>query len=131
MGLLLNTKTCVILITLLIVNTNGIENIDEVKKQKIDDFINSLLFSCDRNNFAGANLALIYQGQVVYTTGYGVRHLRKKNINFFFQEGDHYCPPTKLREDNVFTRVCLSVYRGCPCDYKGSLHMHMGHPQSY
>ena len=84
MGLLVNTKTCVILMTLFIVNTNGIENIDEVKKQKIDYFINSLLFSCDRNHFAGANLALVYQGEVVYTTGYGVRHLRKKNINFYY-----------------------------------------------
>ena len=80
--------------TLFIVNTNGIENIDEVKKQKIDDFINSLLFSCDLNHFAGANLALVYQGEVVYTTGYGVRNLRKKNKNFFFQEGDYFCPHT-------------------------------------
>ena len=82
MGLLVNTKT------LFIVNTNGIENIDEAKKQKLDDFINSVLFSCDRNHFAGANLAVVYQGEAVYTTGYGVRHLRKKNKNFFFQKRD-------------------------------------------
>ena len=25
---------------------------------------------------------------------------------------DHYRPPTKLRESNVFSRVCLSVHRG-------------------
>ena len=87
-----HTKACVILITLFTLNINGKENIDEVKKQKIDNFINSLLFSCERNHFAGANLALVYQGEVVYTTGYGVPHLRKKNI-FTFLEGNFIVVP--------------------------------------
>ena len=28
-----------------------------------------------------------------------------------------YCPPTKLRKGNVFSRVCLSVQKGSPLDH--------------
>ena len=58
-----------------IVCVSGIENIDAEKQQKIDDFINSLLFSCGRHHYAGMNLAIVYQGEIAYTTGYGVRNL--------------------------------------------------------
>ena len=86
MGLLVNTKTCVILITLFIVNTSGIENIDEAKKQKIDDFINSLLFSCDRNHFAGANLAVVYRGELDMVSNIYVRKIK----TIIFQEGGYH-----------------------------------------
>ena len=57
--------------------STGISKIVDEKKHKIDDFMNSLFFSCDRHSFAGANLAIVHQGEIVYTTGYGVRNLGK------------------------------------------------------
>ena len=57
---------------------NGIVNIDPEKKAKIDDFVNSLLSECDRHsNVVGMNLAVVYEGDVLYTTGYGVKNLGK------------------------------------------------------
>ena len=57
---------------------NGIVNIDPEKKEKIDNFVNSLLSECDRHsNVVGMNLAIVYEGEILYTTGYGVRNLRK------------------------------------------------------
>ena len=53
----------------------GIIKIADEKKQNIDNFMNSLFFSCDRHRFAGVNLAVVYQGEIAYTTGYGVRNL--------------------------------------------------------
>ena len=54
----------------------GIVNIESEKKEKIDDFINSLLFDCDRHsNVVGMNLAIVYDGEVLYTTGYGLKNL--------------------------------------------------------
>ena len=42
----------------------------------------------------------------------------------------YYRPPTKLWEGNVFTRVCLSVHRGFPCDhYHDSLDLTVQGPQ--
>ena len=57
--------------------SNGISKIVDETKHKIDDFMNSLFFSCDRHSFAGVNLAIVHQGEIVYTTGYGVRNLGK------------------------------------------------------
>ena len=55
-----------------------ITNIDPEKKEKIDDFINSLLFDCDKHsNVVGMNLAIVYEGEILYTTGYGVKNLGK------------------------------------------------------
>ena len=54
----------------------GIVNIESKKKEKIDNFINSLLFNCDRHsNIVGMNLAIVYEGEILYTTGYGVKNL--------------------------------------------------------
>ena len=46
-------------------NIHEITNIDPEKKEKIDSFINCVLFSCDRNQYVGSNLAIVYQGEVV------------------------------------------------------------------
>ena len=53
----------------------GIVNIDPEKKQQIDDFINSVLFDCEKHNIVGMNLAIVFQGETLYTTGYGLRDL--------------------------------------------------------
>ena len=56
----------------------GIDNIDPEKKEKIDNFVNSLLSECDRHsNVVGMNLAIVYEGEILYTTGYGVKNLGK------------------------------------------------------
>ena len=56
----------------------GIINIDLEKKEKIDNFVNKLLFDCDRQqNVVGMNLAVVYEGKILYTTGYGVKKLSK------------------------------------------------------
>ena len=60
--------------------SEGIVNIDPEKQQQIDDFINSLLFDCEKHRVAGMNLAVVHQGETLYTTGYGVRNLGKKSI---------------------------------------------------
>ena len=55
---------------------NGIVNIDPEKKEKIDNFVNSLLSECDEHrNVAGLSLAIVYEGEILYTTGYGVKNL--------------------------------------------------------
>ena len=69
-----------------VVYVSGIENIDADKKQKIDDFINSLLFSCGRHHYAGMNLAIVYQGEIAYTTGYGARNLGMNLVIYFLCE---------------------------------------------
>ena len=60
--------------------SNGISKIVDEKKHKIDDFMKSLFFSCERHSFAGVNLAIVHQREIVYTTGYGVRNLGKTPI---------------------------------------------------
>ena len=56
----------------------GIDNIDPEKKEKIDKFVNSLLSNCDKHsNVVGMNLAIVYEGEILYTTGYGVKNLGK------------------------------------------------------
>ena len=55
--------------------SKGLTNIDPEKQQLIDDFINSLLFDCEKHNVVGMNLAVVHQGETLYTTGYGVRNL--------------------------------------------------------
>ena len=53
-------------------------NIDPKRKEKIDNFVNSLLFNCDKHsNVVGMNLAIVYEGEILYTTGYGVKNLGK------------------------------------------------------
>ena len=59
---------------------SAVVNIDPEKKERIDNFVNSLLFECEEhNNVVGMNLAVVYEGEVLYTTGYGVRNLGKSN----------------------------------------------------
>ena len=54
----------------------GIVNIDPEKKEKIDNFVNKLLFDCSRHrNIVGMNLAIVYEGEILYTIGYGVKNL--------------------------------------------------------
>ena len=56
----------------------GIVNIDPEKKEKIDNFVNSLLSGCDRHsNIVGMNLVIVYEGEILYTTGYGLKNLGK------------------------------------------------------
>ena len=59
---------------------SGIINIDPGKKEQIDDFINSLLFDCDKHNVVGMNLAIVHNGEILYTTGYGLRNLGEHDI---------------------------------------------------
>ena len=55
----------------------GIDNIDPEKKENIDNFVNSLLLNCDKHsNVVGMNLAIVYEGEILYTTGYGVKNFR-------------------------------------------------------
>ena len=54
---------------------SGITNIDPEKRKQIDDFVNSLLFDCDKHNVVGMNLAVVHNGEILYTTGYGLRNL--------------------------------------------------------
>ena len=57
---------------------SAIINIDPERKEKIDNFVNSLLFDCNRHrNIVGMNLAIVYEGEILYTTGYGVKNLGK------------------------------------------------------
>ena len=57
---------------------SAIINIDPERKEKIDNFINSLLFNCDRHSsVVGMNLAVVYEGEILYTTaqvGFNVRY---------------------------------------------------------
>ncbi len=55
--------------------TQGIVNIDQETKERIDSFVESLITDCDKHAIAGMNLAVVYNGDVLYTTGYGVRNL--------------------------------------------------------
>ena len=44
----------------------GIVNIDQEKKQKIDNFVNSLLSECDRyRNVVGMTLAIVHKGEIL------------------------------------------------------------------
>ncbi len=63
------------LLLLLAGSTRGVVNLDPDRKQLIDAFVNSLLFDCEKHQVAGMNLAVVFRGEVVYTTGYGVRDL--------------------------------------------------------
>ena len=57
----------------------GIDNIDPEKKEKIDNFVNSLLLDCDKHsNIVGMNLAIVYEGEILYTTGYSLKNLGKQ-----------------------------------------------------
>ena len=68
----------VLYMVIICTSVNGIVNIDPEKKEKIDDFVNTLLSQCDRHsNVVGMNLAIVYEGEILYTTGYGVKNLRK------------------------------------------------------
>ena len=68
-------------LTLSVEITLGITNIDPEKKEMIDEFINSLLFDCDKHNVVGMNLAVVYNGETLYTTGYGLRNLGESKIS--------------------------------------------------
>ena len=50
-------------------------NLDPEKKELIDNFINGLLFDCEEHNVIGMNLAVVHDGEILYTTGYGLRNL--------------------------------------------------------
>ena len=54
---------------------NGIVNIDEERRQLIDEFVESVIFDCDIHNIVSMNLGVVYKGEVAYTTGYGVKDL--------------------------------------------------------
>ena len=59
--------------------SGAVENIEPEKKQKIDEFINGLLNDCKKLNIVGINLAVVYRGETLYTTGYGLRDLGRYN----------------------------------------------------
>ena len=50
-------------------------NIDEDTKQLIDEFVESVIFDCERHSIVSMNLAVVYKGEVAYTTRYGVKDL--------------------------------------------------------
>ena len=62
-------------------NIDGIVNIDPEKKEQIDHFVNSLLFECDKHNVVGMNLVVVYEGEILYTTVYGLRNI---GASFYF-----------------------------------------------
>ena len=65
-------------------NAGGIVNIDQEKKEKIDNFVNSLLSECNRyRNVVGMTLAVVYKGEILYTTGYGVKNLGMKDKYYY------------------------------------------------
>ena len=69
-------RIVVLCVVIFCTTVNGIVNIDPEKKEKIDNFVNSLLSECDRHsNVVGMNLAIVYEGEILYTTGYGVKNL--------------------------------------------------------
>ena len=74
--------TSVLLVCICFGSATGIVNIDPEKKEKIDNFANSLLFDCDKHsNIVGMNFAVVFEGEVLYTTGYGVKNLGKSFLN--------------------------------------------------
>ena len=77
---MVNFHTFVFLVAAIYVeNVVGIVNMDPEKKEKIDNFVNSLLSDCDlHQNVVGMNLAIVYEGEILYTTGYGVRNLGRQ-----------------------------------------------------
>ena len=78
-------KSLLICVIIFCTTVYGIVNIDPEKKEKIDNFVNTLLFDCDRHsNVVGMNLAIVYEGEILYTTGYGVKHLGKLSVFHFF-----------------------------------------------
>ena len=73
-----NIYTSAVLVGLCLGSATGIVNIHPEKKEKIDNFANSLLFDCDKHNdIVGMNLAIVHEGEVLYTTGYGIKNLGK------------------------------------------------------
>ena len=59
-----------------VTNVLGIVNIDPEKKEQIDNFVNSLLSDCElHQKVVGMNLAVVHEGEILYTTGYGLRNL--------------------------------------------------------
>ena len=61
----------------------GIVNIDPEKKEKIDNFVNSLFSECETHrNVVGMNLAIVYEGEILYTTRYGVKNLGRLSVFF-------------------------------------------------
>ena len=71
-------RKIVLCLIILLSSVSGIDNIDPEKKEKIDNFVNSLLLDCDKHqNVVGLNLAIVYEGEILYTTGYGVKNLGK------------------------------------------------------
>ena len=74
--------TSVFIVYICFGRATGIVNIDPEKKEKIDNFANSLLFDCNKHsNIVGMNLAVVFDGAVLYTTGYGVKNLSKSFLN--------------------------------------------------
>ena len=63
-------------VVIICTTANGIVNIDPEKKEKIDNFVNSLLSDCDKHqNVVGLGVAIVYEGEIIYTTGYGLKNL--------------------------------------------------------
>lgn len=56
----------------------AIVNIDQETKERIDNFVESLITDCENNDIAGMNLAVVHEGDILYTTGYGVKDLGNK-----------------------------------------------------
>ena len=70
------SRTSLLVLIICFESAIGSANIETKKKEKIDNFVNSLLFDCDRHsNVVGMNLAIVYEGEILYTTGYGVKNL--------------------------------------------------------
>ena len=55
----------------------AIVNIDEETKRLIEGFVESAIFDCPQHDIVSMNPAVVYQGEVAYTTAYGVKDLGK------------------------------------------------------
>ena len=81
--------------------------------------VNRMTDRCKNITFATSLWTAITNVEFVYVRLYPTIiycYFKNDNQTCDFQNGG-YCPPTKLREGNVFSRVCLSTRKGVPCDH--------------
>ena len=103
------TRLCLLLFFLLLVIFSLV--VQEVKRTA--DEVKILL-----------NCSIVLVAEIIYFYDAMFQLLSRKDLNklvnascsiIFCCIWDFYCPPTKLREGNVFSRVCHFVHMGCCC----------------
>ncbi len=61
--------------------TGTVVKIHPEKRARIDSFVTGLLNDCEKQrNIVGMNLAVVYRGETLFTTGYGVKNRGIKNF---------------------------------------------------